>query len=468
MSAGAGAATLDRAAWAGLFRPRILVLVALQTAAGFLLERPANADGLLVVVLGTALVSAAGCALNHYLERDTDARMPRTALRPLVTGALRPGQVLALALPMLAAGALLVLAGGGATSLLLLLLAAAVYLLVYTPLKRRTSTNTWIGAIPGALPLLVGATAVRGQVSPLTWAAFALVFLWQLPHFFAIASMYRDDYRMGGLRMLSGDDPDDALLRWQLPMQVMSLVLVSLAPLLMGAAGLTYALAALAGGALFLLAALAFGRDPGRAAARRVVLASVAYLPLVLGALVLDARDRPDGPGAADALPVLGQVPDFALIAQDGKTFTAADMLGHVWVVDFIFTRCGDICVDMTARVVELQALDLPLRFLSVSIDPVRDTPPALAAYRERTGGDPRRWTLLTGDPEAIAALAEGGFKLAAEVARVEGMPPAFHSGKLALVDAAGRVRGYFDHDDRVELEALRRAAARLVADAAP
>jgi len=451
---------LGRGALTALFRPRILVLVAVQTAAGFALEQPSTWDGLAAVVLGTLLVAAAGCALNHYLERDADARMPRTARRPLVTGAMTPGQLLALALPMVVLGAALVFVGGGLASAALLLVAAGLYLFVYTPLKRLTSTNTWVGAIPGALPLLVGATAVRGGVSAPAWSAFALVLLWQLPHFFAIASMYREDYRRGGLRMLSGDDPDDASLRWQLPMQVMSVALVSLVPLLLGAAGWIYAAVALAAGAAFLVAALVFRRWPGRDSARRVVVASVLYLPLVMGALVVDAR----GPHGGGALPVLGELPAFELVDDDGRAFARADLAGDVWIVDFIFTRCADICVDMSARMVELQELDLPVRYLSVSIDPARDTPDVLRAYRERQGGDPTRWTLLTGEAGAIRSLAEGGFKLPADVATVEGVPPVFHSGKLVLVDRQGRVRGYYDHDDRVEVEALRRAASRLAA----
>jgi protoheme IX farnesyltransferase len=129
--------------------------------------------------------------------------------------------------------------------------AALVYLGVYTPLKRRTSTNTWIGAIPGALPLLAGGVAAAGGVTQLSLLLFGLIFLWQLPHFFAIASIYRDQYRAGGLRMLSGDDPGDALLRWQLPVLVMSVVLLSVGPVLAGPAGGAYAICALLlGGAL--------------------------------------------------------------------------------------------------------------------------------------------------------------------------------------------------------------------------
>jgi protoheme IX farnesyltransferase len=400
--------------------------------------------------------------------------MPRTSNRPLVTGALSSRQVLIGATVALVAGLALVFAAGGWFPVGLHAAAAIVYLGIYTPLKRRTSTNTWIGAIPGALPVLAGAAAAHGTLPLLPLIVFLLILLWQLPHFFAIASMYREDYQRGGMRMLSGEDPDDSLLRWQMPLMVMSVVLVSVLPLATGSARAVYGLAALVLGAMFLRSAFRFRSSPEPARARGVVVASVTYLPLLLVALVVDTSlaDRPSVSRNVDAavLPVLAEVPDFELTDQDGRAFTAADMAGDVWIVDFFFTGCAGICVPMSQALVDFQTEGLPARCLSISIDPGRDEPAVLSRYREKWKGDPERWTLLTGDFEAIEALAGQGFRLgvqtrggAAQVAApVEGMPDMFHSGKFALVDADGGVRGYYDHDDSLDLDRLRADVRRL------
>ncbi len=553
-------ASLDRAGLAALTRPRIVFLVLVETAAGFLLADPVGFGILPWLMLGTGLVAMAGCALNHYLEREADARMERTRLRPLVTGALTERQVLLGSLTALAVGLALV-ARGGSIALWLEVAAAVIYLAVYTPLKRRTSTNTWIGAIPGALPVLVGAAAAHpGELvlesMRLPLMVFTLIFLWQLPHFFAIASMYRDQYQQGGMRMLSGDDPYDALLRWQMPIQVMSVVLVSMLPVLAGPARTAYLATALVLGAMFLRSALLFRSSPVPQRARHVVLTSVVYLPLVLLALVTDVactrnveaglvaaapeacpacdmegipglgamaelQPRAEESGAShrghasagaephagadgeaasgglqaastqaasgdatartQSLPLasdvadLGTLPEFQLMSEDAMSFTRDHMLGEVWVVDFIFTRCAGICVPMTRGLIDMQADELPTRYLSISIDPARDSPQVLAQYREKWEGDPERWTLATGGHDEITRLANEGFKLPvnthsrprdgtpeAETAAVEGLPGLFHSGRYALVDRSGRVRGYYAHDDQVELQRLREDVRRV------
>lgn len=525
LAASADRPRLDRAGLAAMLRPRIAVLVLVTTWAGYVLERPASLAALPWVLLATLLVSAGGCALNHWMERDADALMERTAKRPLVTGALTERQVFRGGLLAVVAGLATSALGAGPMATLLLAAASASYLLVYTPLKRRTSTNTWIGAVPGALPLLVGSAAAGGP-SRLALIGFLLIFLWQLPHFFAIASMYRDDYRQGGLRMLSGDDPDDELLRWQMPMQVMSVMLVSALPVLIGPARMLYALTALLVGLVFLAAAVGFRFRPDRPRARKVVLASVVYLPLVLGALVIDVactgpelhggshgdhaqcsscsmdatsvgddgnpycdhcvlfanrRERDDVlddvhasdhavtapplefPDDGTELPSYGALPPFELVGNDGEPFGNADLLGDVWIVDFIYARCGSICADMSKIYIELQDERLPARFLSITIDPQNDTPAMLDAYRKEWGGTDD-WTLLTGERQRIQDLADDGFRLPVntDVVEVEGMPRMFHSGRFALVDRQGRVRGYYDPLDALERQALVRDTARL------
>jgi protoheme IX farnesyltransferase len=487
MSSEALTGTTDRPSnWglASLVRPRIAALVMAETAAAFLIERPHGYAALPWLLLGTLLVSAAGCALNHWLERHTDALMPRTADRPLVTGAMSERSVLLFGWGALAAGLAVLWLGTNPLATGIEALAAAIYLGVYTPLKRRTSSNTWVGAIPGALPVLAGGAAASGGISSLALMVFALIFLWQLPHFFAIASMYREQYLGGGLRMLSGEDPKDALLRWQLPIMVMSVVLVSALPALSGRAGGWYALAALAAGLAFLLSAFRFRARADRAAARAVVLTAVTYLPVVLAALVLDVGlgAGGDAPGPAGplivtawapandgtGLPVLGELPDFALTDQDGQPFGRADMLGRRWIVDFIYSHCSAECVPMTKRMVELQREDLPARFLSVSVDAVRDAPRNLAEYRETWSGGDSRWTLLAGTHDAVMSLSNDGFRLSAGVSEVEepmeGMPVLFHSQRFALVDDQGRVRGYYVYNDELALEQLRADVAALAA----
>jgi protoheme IX farnesyltransferase len=464
----------------GLLRPRIAALVAAETAAGFLLEHPAALGALPWLLLGTLLVSAAGCTLNHYLERDTDALMPRTAVRPLVTGVMSERVVLTLGVGALLAGLAVLWFGTNPLTTGIELAAAIIYLAIYTPLKRRTSTNTWVGAIPGALPVLAGGAAASHTVSSLSLMVFALIFLWQLPHFFAIASMYREQYQSGGLRMLSGDDPQDTLLRWQLPIMVMSVLLVSALPALLGPAGVLYAVAALVAGLVFLWSAFRFRARADRATARGVVLASVTYLPLVLAALVVDvtvlgSTSSFPGDGALSVtawepandgtdLPVLGELPDFALTDQDGEPFTRADMAGSRWIVDFIFSRCSAECVPMTERLVELQQEGLPARYLSVSVDAARDTPEALSEFRSKWSADDESWTLLAGSHEDVMSLSIDGFKLAAGTTQVEGMPELFHSQRYALVDSRGRVRGYYVYNDAVAIEALRNDLAALAA----
>jgi protein SCO1/2 len=191
----------------------------------------------------------------------------------------------------------------------------------------------------------------------------------------------------------------------------------------------------------------------------------VAYLPLVLGALVVDvacARRAP--PGEDGALPTFSALPEFELVDQAGQPFRRADMAGRVWVVDFIFTSCAGACVPMTSRMIDLQGEDLGASFLSISVDPARDGPEALTDYRTKWDGDAELWTLATGSREAVLSLANEAFKLPAgqEVSTPDGLPELFHSQRFALVDPQGRVRGYYDSTDDLALAQLRKDVARL------
>ena len=275
-----------------LTKPRVAVLVLFTVAAGALLAGGLHVDGLVLfhVLFGTTLVAAGASTLNQWIERLSDAHMRRTENRPLPAGRLQPAEVLAF-------GALL--AAGGVAYLALTLshwaaaaTAAATFALyvgVYTPLKSRTTLNTLVGAVPGALPPLIGWAAVRGG---LTWDAlplFLIVFLWQVPHFLAIAWIYRDEYARAGLRMQPVYDPTGRGAGRRMVSYCLVLLPASLAPLWLGTAGPLYAVGAALLGVGFLAASAGFLRAPSTRAARRVLRASLLYLPGVFALLLLDA-----------------------------------------------------------------------------------------------------------------------------------------------------------------------------------
>jgi protoheme IX farnesyltransferase len=242
----------------------------------------------LAVLAGTALVAGGASALNQYAERDCDARMLRTRHRPLPAGRLAPAEALGFGLLAAAAG-LVVL--GLATNLLTLALGAAAlasYVLAYTPLKRATSLCTVVGAIPGAIPPLMGWAAARGELDRTAWALFAVLFLWQLPHFLALAWMYRDDYARAGFPMLAVSDDGGASTGRQAVLYAAALLPVTLAAGLFAGAGRVFLWGGLAGGLAFLAGAALFARRREVAWARRLFLASVLYLPAVLGLMVFD------------------------------------------------------------------------------------------------------------------------------------------------------------------------------------
>ena len=273
-----------------LTKPSITRLVVATTAAGFYAGWSGPLDWALLVhlLLGTLLVASGTNALNQWWERDVDARMHRTRERPLPAGRLAPRNALrfAVAISVIGVGYLAL-----RVNVLTALLAAATllsYVLFYTPLKKRTVWNTLVGAVPGALPILGGWTAATGRLGAGGWALFLVVFLWQMPHFFALAWMYRDDYRRGGLRMLAVEDPDGRRTGRNAVAYATALLAASLLPALLGVAGPAYAVGATILGLVFLAASGRMLAAPSGTTARRLFLASVAYLPALLLALVLD------------------------------------------------------------------------------------------------------------------------------------------------------------------------------------
>jgi protoheme IX farnesyltransferase len=277
--------------YVSLTKPRILVMVLFTVAAGALLAAGGMPElGLLAnALLGTTLVAAGASALNQLLERETDARMRRTENRPLPAGRLQPVEVLAFAL-LLGVGGVIYLAVSLAHPAAALVAAFTFvsYVFVYTPLKRMTTLNTLVGAVPGALPPVIGWEAVRGSVGAEAVALFAIVFLWQVPHFLAIAWMYREDYARADLRMLPVVDPAGTLSSRQMVCYCLALIPASLAPAALGVAGPLYLVGALILGAAFLKASLGFARTKSLPAARGVLRASLLYLPALLALLLVE------------------------------------------------------------------------------------------------------------------------------------------------------------------------------------
>jgi protoheme IX farnesyltransferase len=278
------------AVFADLVKARLTTLVLLTTAVGFYLGERGAVNYLLMfhALLGTALVAAGAAALNQLLEREYDAKMRRTADRPLPSGRLQPTTVMLF-------GGICSVVGLVYLALLVNLLTCVVgavtlvsYLFIYTPLKRVTWANTLVGAIPGALPPLMGWTAARNELGNEGWALFAILAFWQLPHFFAIAWMYRDEYAKAGFIMLPNVDADGSRTAQQAVSNTIALLLVSLCPFVFGMSGKIYLASALVFGAGFLFCAIQFSRRLTLASARQLFFASIIYLPLLLAAMCWD------------------------------------------------------------------------------------------------------------------------------------------------------------------------------------
>jgi protoheme IX farnesyltransferase len=273
-----------------LTKPRITVLVLVTAAAGYLLDPGVVADAALLAwtLVGTALLASGAAALNQVLERSTDALMERTASRPLPSGRLDANVALAFGVLLCLSGLVALLAFVNPLTAMLGAVTVALYAFVYTPLKRLTSLSTLVGAIPGAMPTLMGWAAAHDGLGLGAWALFAILFLWQMPHFLAIAWMYRDDYRRAGFPILSTTDPSGVRTGLQAVLYAAALVPVSLLPTLFGYAGAVYWIGALVLSLGLVAVALAFASSRSRASARRLLLASVLYVPALLPVLFVD------------------------------------------------------------------------------------------------------------------------------------------------------------------------------------
>src|SRR6266849_8302244 len=272
-----------------LVKARLTLLVLITTAVGFYLgaEGPVNVAALLQTVFGTAAAAAGAAALNQWWEYNLDALMQRTRSRPVPAGRMRPRDAVVLGSALSIFGVIYLAFVCNALSAALAAITIIIYIFAYTPLKRVSTFNTALGAVPGALPPMIGWAAARGTLNAGAWMLFAILFFWQLPHFFAIAWMYRDDYARAGFQMISSDDRSGERSASQSVFFCMLLFVVAGLPAFLGIATVFYLVAELILGGLFLAAAMRFLKTKRRSDARRLFLTSIIYLPLLLGALVL-------------------------------------------------------------------------------------------------------------------------------------------------------------------------------------
>jgi protoheme IX farnesyltransferase len=284
------AAGSKAAAYLSLTKPRIVVLVLVTVGVGFLLgaRRSAHPTTFSLTLLGTALVAGGASALNQWWERARDARMRRTAGRALPQGKVSSAEAALFGVALGLLGTLILALGANGLAAFVALSTLLLYVLVYTPLKPRTTLNTAIGAVPGALPPVIGWAGATGTLGIEAFALFLIVFLWQFPHFLAIAWIYREDYQRGGMKMLPEFDPQGAMTGRQATAYALALVPAGLLPASVGLAGAIYFIGALVLGLFYLLAAARFWSCVSESTARRLLRASFVYLPSVLLLLVLN------------------------------------------------------------------------------------------------------------------------------------------------------------------------------------
>jgi heme o synthase len=290
-------------------KPGITRQVTLTSAVGFVMAAAARADAWtwgqltllgVATIVGTALSAAGANALNQWMERHRDAAMPRTTNRPLPAGQVSAGGVLAFGAMLCAAGLAVLWGVTGIAPMLVSLACIVSYLVFYTPMKVTTPLATFVGAIPGALPPMIGAAAASGLTGlaalrePAGLVLFTLMFIWQIPHFLAIAWMYKDDYAQGGYAVLPVVDPQGATTAWTVALWTLALIPATLLPAtnLQGVVGLPYAIIALVSGLAFGYLALRLILERTRERARVVFFASIAHLPLLLLAMTVEATLR--------------------------------------------------------------------------------------------------------------------------------------------------------------------------------
>lgn len=278
------------AAFVELTKPRITFLIVLTSVAGFYLGSRGGVNYALMLsaMFGITLLSSGVATINQYLERDLDSLMRRTADRPLPSGKLLPWEALVFGASLIIVAEVYLGVMVNLLTAILGLTVIAGYLFGYTPLKTKTSLSTMVGAFPGAVPPLIGWTAARGEISIEAWVLFAILFLWQFPHFLAIAWMYREDYARAGILMLPVIEPEGRVTSQQIVIYTLMLLPVSLLPYVLGISGKVYLFGAAVLGLLFLYSSVRAAISLSRQEARKLLLASVIYLPLLFILMVLN------------------------------------------------------------------------------------------------------------------------------------------------------------------------------------
>ena len=282
-----------------LTKPRITWLILMSTGIGYFFGLPAAANwweflknipllSLLHTVIGTGLIASGTAALNQWYERDADRKMRRTAMRPLPAGKLSARNALLFGIALSVAGFLELWLAVNFLSAAIGALTLASYLFLYTPLKQRTWWSTTVGAVPGAAPPIIGYAAAAGVLTPQSWILFAILFLWQFPHFYSIAWMYKEDYARAGIQMLPVVEPDGRSTARQIVLYGIALVPVSLVPTLLGMTGRIYLAGALLVGLWFLYSGVRVALDRTALRARSVLIHSVLYLPFIYGLMLID------------------------------------------------------------------------------------------------------------------------------------------------------------------------------------
>jgi len=287
----AGAGALRRAAdFFELTKPRVVLMVLITAFVGFYLgsERIPDYPRLLQMLFGTALAAAGTLALNQFLERDTDALMERTRQRPLPDGRVQPREAVWFGALVTIAGLVYLALAVNLESAWVTALITVSYLFLYTPLKRKSSLCMLVGAVPGALPPVIGWVAARGDIDLAAWVLFAIMFLWQVPHTLAIARLYREDYAKAGIQFLPVIEPEGGSTNRQIVSHCAALLAVSLLPTLLGSAGAVYFVAAFILGVGFLASGIGLAMESTLPRARRLLFASLIYLPVLLLVMALD------------------------------------------------------------------------------------------------------------------------------------------------------------------------------------
>jgi len=273
-----------------LTKPRITWLILMSTGIGYFfgLRGGLNLWSLFHTVLGTGLIASGTAALNQWYEREADRKMRRTSARPIPSGRLDATRAMFFGVALSIAGFLDLWLGCNLLAGLLGAFTLASYLFLYTPLKQRTPLSTTIGAFPGAMPPMIGFAAAHGSITAEAWVLFAILFLWQFPHFYSIAWMYREDYARAGIRMLPVVKPDGRRTAAEIVVYGLALIPVSLVPTMLGMSGRIYLFGALLAGLFFLYSGVRVALDRTILRARNVLLVSVFYLPVIYGLMLLD------------------------------------------------------------------------------------------------------------------------------------------------------------------------------------